>query len=79
MNPHRQAHRAELRTYRELEPQLYQRGLDGKEVNREIHRVLDGTLPQVPQPTLKQCFNEMILDRFGLTKLKELVMPKRGK
>ena len=79
MNPHRQAHRVELRIYRELEPQLYKKGLDGKEVNQEIHRILDGTLPAIPTPTLKQCYKDLIFDRFGLTKLRDLVFPKRGK
>lgn len=77
MNPFRQAHREELRIYRELEPQLYKQGLDGKEVNRQIHALLDGTLPPIPQRTLKQCYKDLIFDRFGLTKLKELVLPGR--
>lgn len=77
MNPYRQAHREELRIYRELEPQLYRQGLDGKEVNKQIHTLLDAALPSIPRPTLKQCFDNMIFDRFGLTKLKELVLPGR--
>jgi len=72
MNPFRQAHREELRIYRELEPQLYRRGLDGKEVNREIHTLIDAALPAIPRPALKQCFGS-----FSLAKLKDLVLPNR--